>query len=97
MGKSNIFDAIEFLSRIASGPLMSAAEQIRAVGDNQGADPRSLFTVSETSSPTRVVSASSFDCFGRARHDSARRYLQLNVDALERVIAEGHYALEQSA
>lgn len=41
-GKSNVFDAIEFLSLLADHPLMDAAIRLRAVGAS-GADPRTLF------------------------------------------------------
>ncbi len=41
-GKSNIFDAIEFLSLLADHSFMEAAQRLRAVGP-RGGDPRSLF------------------------------------------------------
>lgn len=41
-GKSNIFDAIEFLSLLADHPFVEAAQRLRAVGP-RGGDPRSLF------------------------------------------------------
>lgn len=41
-GKSNIFDAIQFLSLLADHPFMEAAQRLRAVGP-RGGDPRSLF------------------------------------------------------
>jgi predicted ATPase len=42
VGKSNIFDAIEFLSSLASSSLMGAALDVRITRDRSG-DPRTLF------------------------------------------------------
>src|SRR6478609_5918981 len=42
VGKSNIFDAIEFLSLLADHPFMEAAQRLRAHGA-RGTDPRTLF------------------------------------------------------
>ena len=42
VGKSNIFDAIEFLSLLADHPFMEAAQRLRSHG-TQGTDPRTLF------------------------------------------------------
>lgn len=41
-GKSNIFDAIEFLSLLSDNTFMEAALKLRSVG-NVGSDPRALF------------------------------------------------------
>lgn len=41
-GKSNIFDAIEFLSLLADHPFMEAALRLRSAGP-RGGDPRTLF------------------------------------------------------
>lgn len=41
-GKSNVFDAINFLSLLADHPLMEAAQKIRSV-DSRGGDVRALF------------------------------------------------------
>jgi predicted ATPase len=41
-GKSNFFDAIEFLSLLADHPLMEAAQRIRST-KGRGGDPRELF------------------------------------------------------
>ncbi|MVU83409.1 AAA family ATPase [Nocardia sp. ET3-3] len=43
MGKSNVFDAIEFLSHLASEPLMEASQRVRGATGMRGADPRDLF------------------------------------------------------
>lgn len=43
VGKSNLFDAIEFLSLLADHPLMEAAQQVRGIGSGRSADPRDLF------------------------------------------------------
>jgi predicted ATPase len=43
VGKSNVFDAIEFLSYLASDPLMEAAQRVRGSSGMRGGDPRDLF------------------------------------------------------
>ncbi|MFC9475942.1 AAA family ATPase [Nocardia sp. NPDC056952] len=43
VGKSNVFDAIEFLSHLASESLVEAAQQVRGPAGTRGADPRDLF------------------------------------------------------
>lgn len=42
-GKSNIFDAIQFLAELADRPLMEAAESVRGTRSERSADPRDLF------------------------------------------------------
>lgn len=42
-GKSNVFDAIEFLSLLSSRSLMEAAQEVRSTGDGRAGDPRDLF------------------------------------------------------
>ncbi|MDZ5446448.1 AAA family ATPase [Micromonospora sp. 4G57] len=43
MGKSNVFDAIEFLSYLATEPLAQAAQRVRGTAGVIGGDPRDLF------------------------------------------------------
>lgn len=43
VGKSNLFDAIEFLSLLADHSLMEAAQQVRATAEQRMGDPRDLF------------------------------------------------------
>jgi predicted ATPase len=43
IGKSNVFDAIEFLSYLASDSFAEAAQQVRGPTGIRGADPRDLF------------------------------------------------------
>ena len=43
VGKSNVFDAIQFLSLLADRPLMEAAEAVRTTRDERAGDPRDLF------------------------------------------------------
>ncbi|PZG16417.1 chromosome segregation protein SMC [Micromonospora craterilacus] len=43
MGKSNIFDAIEFLSYLATDSLADAAQRVRSTAGGKGGDPRDLF------------------------------------------------------
>jgi predicted ATPase len=43
MGKSNVFDAIEFLSYLASDALVEASQRVRGASGHRGGDPRDLF------------------------------------------------------
>lgn len=72
-GKSNIFDAIEFLSLLADHPFMEAAQRLRSIGA-RGSDPRSLFWAGDDGSerPKRLTLAAEMivpqqveDDFGR--------------------------------
>lgn len=42
-GKSNVFDAIEFISLLSSRSLMQAAQEVRSTRDDRSADPKDLF------------------------------------------------------
>jgi predicted ATPase len=42
-GKSNVFDAIQFLSLLADRPMMEAAQEVRGVHGERHGDPRDLF------------------------------------------------------
>lgn len=71
-GKSNVFDAIEFLSLLADLPFMDAAVQLRSVGD-RGTDPRALFFSDGTRDPglmtlaaEMILPAEVLDDFGRS-------------------------------
>jgi len=50
VGKSNLFDAIDFLALLADHPFMDAAQLIRSAGSRLG-DPRTLFWMDSTSEP----------------------------------------------
>lgn len=43
IGKSNVFDVIEFLSHLASGTLVDASQRVRGAAGIRGSDPRDLF------------------------------------------------------
>jgi predicted ATPase len=43
IGKSNVFDAIEFLSYLASEPLVEASQRVRGSAGARGGDVRDLF------------------------------------------------------
>jgi predicted ATPase len=43
IGKSNVFDAIEFLSHLASEPLVEASQRVRAASGQRGGDVRDLY------------------------------------------------------
>lgn len=71
-GKSNVFDAIEFLSLLADHSLMDAAQMLRSIGA-RGSDPRSLFWDNATGEPLQMTFAAEIilpeevnDDFGRA-------------------------------
>lgn len=42
-GKSNVFDAIQFLSLLADKPMIEAAQEVRGVQGERHSDPRDLF------------------------------------------------------
>lgn len=71
-GKSNIFDAIEFLSLLADHTFMEAAQRLRSAG-TRGSDPRSLFWQGGHSESNRISLAAEMivpetveDDFGRS-------------------------------
>lgn len=43
VGKSNLFDAIEFLTHLASDSMLEAAQRVRGVSGERIGDPRDLF------------------------------------------------------
>jgi len=43
IGKSNVFDAIQFLSYLATESLVEASQQVRGASGIRGGDPRDLF------------------------------------------------------
>ncbi|GHJ44691.1 hypothetical protein Cs7R123_20330 [Catellatospora sp. TT07R-123] len=43
MGKSNVFDAIEFISYLATDSLVEASQRVRGASGLRGGDPRDLF------------------------------------------------------
>lgn len=71
VGKSNVFDAIEFLSLLADLPLLEAAQSVRTNKGDAGGDPRHLFTIDSADRPMEfaievVVPTSVVDDFGEA-------------------------------
>ncbi len=69
VGKSNVFDAIEFLSLLADQPLLEAARLVRSNRADAGGEPGHLFSVGATSRPMKfaaevVVPSSVVDDFG---------------------------------
>jgi len=70
-GKSNIFDAIEFLSLLSDHSFMDAAQRLRSAGQ-RGSDPRTLFWQDSSQSESKmtlsaemIVPAEVEDDFGR--------------------------------
>lgn len=53
-GKSNIFDAIEFLSLLSDHSFMEAAQRLRSAGQ-RGSDPRTLFWQDSSYSESRMT------------------------------------------
>jgi predicted ATPase len=69
VGKSNIFDAVQFLSLIADQKMVEAAQQVRSIGDERGGDPEHLFTAGRPGRTMRfavemIVPRSVIDYFG---------------------------------
>lgn len=95
VGKSNVFDAIEFLSLLADHTFLEATQRLRLRG-GQVVDPRSLFwNNAESSDPVisfgveMIVPAEVTDDFGREvsatttflRYDLKLRYLPPDPDS----------------
>ncbi|MCL2483468.1 MAG: AAA family ATPase [Propionibacteriaceae bacterium] len=89
VGKSNLFDAIEFMSLLADYPFLEAAQRLRMKGD-QSIDPRSLFWGNaESPNPVMELAAEMIvpqeiqDDFGRSVRPTTsflRYTLQLRYD-----------------
>ncbi|MDF2917216.1 MAG: hypothetical protein K0S70_1433 [Microbacterium sp.] len=54
VGKSNLFDAIEFLALLADHPFLDAAQRLRPSGE-RGLDPRTLFSLDGDGRPIRSL------------------------------------------
>lgn len=54
VGKSNLFDAIEFLALLAEYPFLDAAQRLRPSGE-RGIDPMTLFTLASDGLPARTM------------------------------------------
>lgn len=97
VGKSNLFDVIEFLSLIADHPFMAAAQKIRSAGD-RGGDPRTLFLVDGEDTPPRMTLAAEMivpkvvhDDFGEeAEATSTFLRYELILEYVPRTSAPGH-------
>lgn len=55
VGKSNVFDAIEFLALISDQPLLEAARQVRSNRADAAGEPAHLFTAGSTDRPMRFA------------------------------------------
>jgi predicted ATPase len=71
VGKSNVFDSIEFLSLLADNSLLEAARQVRSSREDGAGEPEHLFTVGGDHRRMRfaaemVVPATVVDDFGTA-------------------------------
>jgi predicted ATPase len=56
-GKSNLFDAIEFLSLLADHSLMEAAQQVRSTVEHRAGDARDLFWMRDSADASMVLCA----------------------------------------
>ncbi|MDP9841927.1 AAA family ATPase [Streptosporangium lutulentum] len=54
IGKSNVFDAIEFLSYLATDTLVEASQRVRGASGIRGGDPRDLFWDGYRDHPRRI-------------------------------------------
>lgn len=103
VGKSNVFDAIDFLSLTAEHPLLEAAGLVRASGSDPAGDPEHLFTAglgrramrfaAEIVVPTEVT-----DDFGEvvAPSISLLRYeLEIGVDEPNGSARQGRLVVER--
>jgi predicted ATPase len=94
VGKSNIFDAIAFLSLLADHPFLEAARMIRPVGQG-GGDPRALFWQNTNGAESSIILAAEMivpesveDDFGRqvrpttsfVRYEIELRYVAPEID-----------------
>ena len=79
-GKSNVFDAIEFLSLLASHSLMEAAQRIRSTGDDRSGDPRDLFWRGSTQSAARTGNVSESVGTGRLMRLAAEMIVPKQVE-----------------
>ena len=79
-GKSNVFDAIEFLSLLASHSLMEAAQRIRSTGDDRSGDPRDLFWRGSTQSAVRTGNVSESVGTGRLMRLAAEMIVPKQVE-----------------
>lgn len=86
VGKSNLFDAIRFLSLLADHKLVDAARRVRGADDDP-TDPRELFTRSGTGDPElpmrfaveMIVPAAARDSYGR-NGDAAITFLRYELE-----------------
>lgn len=87
VGKSNIFDAIEFLALLADHPFMEAAQRLRSSG-TRGTDPRTLFWQHQADSADvprislaaeMIVPSQVYDDFGREA-TATTTYLRYEVE-----------------
>jgi predicted ATPase len=84
VGKSNVFDAIQFLSLLADMPLMQAAEAVRGTRDERTGDPRDLLWNGDSSQTMKfavemVVPPSVEDDFGQ-RVEPRITFLRYELD-----------------
>lgn len=105
-GKSNIFDAIRFLSLLADHPLMEAAQRVRS-SDGRGGDPRELFWTDGTETAERVrflaemvVPREVKDDFGRVARATItllRYELELRYEPPTGLASLGHLVLHRES
>jgi len=70
-GKSNFFDAIEFLSLLSEHPFLEAAQRLRSTG-SRGADPKTLFWQGRNGIQSRMKLAAEMIVPGEVEDDFGR-------------------------
>lgn len=72
-GKSNVFDAIEFLSLLSSHSLIEAAQEVRSTRDDRSGDPRDLFWRGAVGAGQRISFAAEMILPGQVEDDFGRQ------------------------
>lgn len=105
VGKSNIFDSIEFLALIADRSLAEAAQEVRSSRRDGAGEPQHLFTLGLDRRPIRmaaemVVPGSVEDDFGTRVKPSitfVRYEVQIGLDPAERPARHGRLVVEHES
>lgn len=91
VGKSNLFDAIEFLSLLATHPIMEAAQRVRRSDAERSADPRDLFWTDGTRRAETMKFAAEL-IVPATVHDAFRREAEASITFLRYEIDLGYQA-----
>ena len=103
VGKSNIFDAVEFLSLIADRSLLEAAQEVRSTREDSVGEPAHLFTTGGKTNPRMrlaaemIVPQSVVDDFGSPVKPSTtflRYEVQISYEASVATARQGRLVVE---